>query len=205
MTDESLMLSKDTFLGALGLRQEEKSLRSPEERALLYQLAVQYAQEVAAPIQDSEPIQEVNELSFKIPGSSLTVRLSRTNRDELSTLVGLALVIFGLGHVDPKEVTIGTLMALSARVQRLHVQYGERSVVDALMKRDRPTTQNVTLYLSGYACRYPNAECRFMTIGEKPTCAISLDQVEATLQGLMDRGIVRQLNASYPAEYGVVL
>ena len=144
------------------------------------------------------------ELSLKVPGTAIIVRLSGPVQQELAAVLGLACYMFGSGMLDAKSITLVGVMAVLSRVRSLRAEFGERSIIDALGEVDRKIKENVTIALYGKPCRYPKANCRYLA-SDRQHCAIETSQVSATIDDLVRRNILRSRSAVEPIEYSVVI
>jgi len=154
-----------------------------------------------------EPVTNYNamgELSLKVPGTAIIVRLGSPGKQELAAVLGLACYMFGSGMLDAKSITLVGVMAVLSRVRSLRAEFGERSIIDALGEVDRKTKENVTVALYGKPCRYPRANCRYLA-SDGRHCAIETSQVSATIDDLVHRNILRSRSAVEPIEYGLVI
>lgn len=195
---DTLTITSEHFLAPLGL--PELNGGSSERRRELFIAIVEFLatrdllDERATPA-DRTP----DELHLRVPGTPVHVRLGAIGEPELREIVAL---VGGLGLIDdPKTtITLTGLLALSRLVQKLRTEYGERSIVEAIKDAQPRTAAAITGILHGAPCRHPSAGCRFAV---DRTCGIELDTAAATLENLVERNVLRRLNAAEPYEYAV--
>jgi hypothetical protein len=202
MNSEYSILTPDAFLRTLGLRDLESFVTTANQRDALFRVAIDYMKTEGKFIEDGSAGWH-GEMSMRIPGSALVVRLGKPGEKELAAILAIIAALMGTGHLDAKTVTLTAALAIMKRVSKVKAEYGERSIIEIVSKLPRPTAKDVTLELFGNKCRNPKASCRYMTSND--FCQISLEQVEATITSLEEREIVRKLNATPPIEYGIVV
>jgi hypothetical protein len=199
--DQLVRISRDSFIEPLGLPDVGGALQDPAAVDALYQLASEYLAEEELIVSESPTDMSPNELPFKIPGTPLTVRMSQPTQEELTAILSIAVLV--LGAHAPDELTLAGALAALGRVRLLRARYGERSMVEALSEAKPPTPENVVLVLYGKPCRYPDADCRFMA--GSSVCGLSREGAAKTLSFLVERKVLRRLNATEPFEYALVV
>ena len=203
MNESIATLTPDTFLNVLGLREVEQQLRGVDQREALFKLTVAFLKERALPAEVLPNNASLAEFPLRVPGTAVVVRLSGSVQQEVAALLGVAGYLLGSGMLDAKSVTLVGVMALLTRLRKLRTDFGERSIVDVLGEVDRKTARNVASLLYGKPCRYPRSNCRYRAPNGEH-CIIGLNQVEATLNDLVERNILRRLTAAEPTEFTVV-
>jgi hypothetical protein len=197
------VLTPDTFLQTLGLSDIERKLNGANQRSALFWLAIDFLRERAVVTKVPEREVPPGVLAMRIPRTAFVVRLSGPVQDEIKEILAVGAYILGTGKLDAQALTLVGVMALVTRLRKLNVDYGERSIVDALGEVTEKSARWVRLQLFGKPCRYPQSNCRYRrTDGDH--CNISLDQTQATLEDLVGRSILRKLTSADPAEYAVI-
>ena len=195
---DRLTITAEHYLGPLNLPDLEGGV--PERRQELFAAIVEYlAHRDLLEALDDRIETDPTEVHLRIPGTPIHVRAGAVGEPELREIVTL---VGGLGLVhDPiTTITLTGLLALRRLVQVLKTEYGERSVVESLREAHPPTVAAVSGILHGAPCRHARAGCQFDREG---ICTIDLDAVAATLADLVDRNVLRRLNAVEPYEYAV--
>ncbi|WP_406107544.1 hypothetical protein [Micromonospora globbae] len=204
-SESDVTLSPDTFLMSLGLGSVETELKSVDQRMAIFSLVRELAHARGWIVKEpSASVATSADLPFRIPGTAYTVRLSQPASEEIAALVATAFLLIGDGEVDTQTIAVGAIMALTARIKKLNVDEGERSVIDVLQRLRPPTAAAITLALHGRPCRYPESACRFRE-PDNGRCAITVTQASATAEALYARNILRHVNAAEPFEYAIVL
>lgn len=202
MSSEYAVLTPDAFLRTLELRELEPLVTTANQRDALFRVAIEYIKTEGKFIED-DSVGWHGEMSMRVPGSALVVRLGKPSEKELAAILAIVAALMGTNHLDAKSVTLTAALAIMNRVSKVKAEYGERSIIEVVSKLPRPTAKEVTLELFGNKCRNPKASCRYMDSNNM--CQISLGQVESTITSLEEREIVRKLNATPPIEYGIVV
>jgi hypothetical protein len=200
---QELTLTQDTFLRVLGLSAVEQSLDGAAQRAALYALASDYLRQRGEVAKLEIPSVPPGVLAMLVPRTSFHVRLSGPVQDEIKEILVVGAYILGAGKLDPQALTLVGIMALVTRLRKLNVDYGERSIVDTLGEVSEKSARQVMLKLYGKVCRYPLSKCRYRKPDDEH-CAITLEQTQATLDDLVNRGILRRPKVTEPVEYAVV-
>jgi hypothetical protein len=200
---QELTLTQDTFLRVLGLSAVEQGLNGAAQRAALFAVASDYLRKRGEVARLELPNVPPGTLAMLVPRTSFHVRLSGPVQIEIKEILVLGAYMLGGGKLDPQALTLVSIMALVTRLRKLNVDYGERSIVDALGEVSEKSARQVMLKLYGKACRYPLSACRYRE-PDDGHCAITLEQTQATLEALVDRGILRRPKVTEPVEYAVV-
>lgn len=203
MNEPVNVLTPDTFLQTLGLLDIERKLNGANQRSALFWLAIDFLRVRTVVTKAPEPEVPPGVLTMRIPRTAFVVRLSGPVQDEIKEILAVGAYILGAGKLDAQALTLVGVMALLTRLRKLNVDYGERSVVDALGEVTEKSARWVGLQLFGKPCRYPRSNCRYRG-PDGDHCNISLDQTQATLEDLVGRGILRKLTSAEPAEYAVI-
>ncbi|GAB3988292.1 hypothetical protein GCM10029978_110300 [Actinoallomurus acanthiterrae] len=200
---EEFVLTQETFLRVLGLSEIENGLRSPDDRHALYTAAIELVRQSRIMVESPDWTPASTSLDLRVPGTSIIIRLSRWQKEELTGAITAAAMVIGMAQSDPKTLTAAGVLALATRVSRLRAEYGERSIIEVLPSPARPTAAAITLLLHGNPCRHPESGCRFRAADGRH-CAISREQVKETANLLVERGVLRVKNAVEPHEYAIV-
>jgi hypothetical protein len=197
------VLTPDTFLHTLGVPDIGTKLNGANQKSALFWLAIGFLRERAVVAEAPEPELPPGSLAMRIPRTAFVVRLSGPVQDELKQVLAVGAYILGTGKLDAQALTLVGVMALLTRLRKLNVDYGERSIVDALDEITEKSARRVGLQLSGKPCRHIQSNCRYRGT-DSGSCNISLDQTQGVLEDLVERGILRKLTSVEPAEYSVI-
>ena len=203
MSEQTNVLTPDTFLRTLGMPDVVTKLNGADQQSALFWLAIGFLRERAMVAKAPEPELPPGTLGMRIPRTAFVVRLSGPVQDELKQVLAVGAYILGTGKLDAQALTLVSVMALLTRLRKLNVDYGERSIVDALDEVTEKSARRVGLQLFGKPCRYPQSNCRYRG-SDSDNCNISLDQVQGILEDLVERGVLRKLTSAEPAEYSVI-
>lgn len=201
--EKDLVIIRDTFLSQMGMAHVQAALTHTGDLDALYGLLSEHliAKGMARPLAAEG---ENNELALKLPGLPLHLRLSELSHDEVSGFITAAAIVAGVMGGGLGSVGVGVIAALATRLSVIKAAYGEVCLLEALSECKRPTQRNACAALYGSPCRRPKADCRFMQASDG-ACGFDAESVKATLQALCDKKIVQRLNATEPAEFGVVV
>lgn len=203
MADETVVtISKDSFLEPLGLGEYAKEIDTPQKRDAIFALVGAFCESESL-ILDSTTPTEGTELAWKVPGTALTVRIAKASTTELATFIALALFAVGVG-APPEALGFLPLVGLRERFRLLRVEFGERSIVEALKDVDAGTARNIVIELYGKHCRHPDGGCRYMD-PKTQTCRIDEDETSAILEWLVGQGVLKKENPTPPIEYAVLI
>lgn len=203
--EQYVTITEDTFLTILlGPAASQLPNMAPAQKGDVYAVVVEYLRQQGQIVGRPGDVQLPNELPLKIPGAAFVVCLSMPTREELSALIALSVLLAGSGSVDLKGLGVTALLAALTRIRKLRAEYGERSIVDIIAQMAPVTARDIVLSLHGKPCRYPKGTCQFLA-EDSMTCALSLEEASRTLSALVERRVVRTLNAVPPLQFGLVL
>ena len=178
-------------------------LNGANQQSALFWLAISFLRERAVVAEAPEPELPPGTLAMRIPRTAFVVRLSGPVQDELKQVLAVGAYVLGTGKLDAQALTLVSVMALLTRLRKLNVDYGERSIVDALDEVTEKSARQVGLQLFGKPCRYRQSNCRYRG-PDSDSCNISVDQVRGILVDLVERSVLRKLTSVEPAEYSVI-
>lgn len=196
------IITPHDFLEHLGVSRAVAASVDREAREHLFELAVAYAKDHGEAAPAPEPPPSPHGLEMRVPRTAWHVRLGAPTKEELSTFVQLAAVALIGFDGDPTALSAAAVTALRARVAKSRTQYGERSIVDAVVGEGSPTVDDIVAALSGKPCRHPHAGCRFLDGGH---CTLARPEARQIAEALVQRGVLRHRNAYDPYEYGLAL
>lgn len=203
MSDEEVLLTRDTFLSQFGLDNKASNIDS-EKINHLYHLTIQYLDEKGIASQTDPKQVRSDELAYMVPHVPLHVRLSAPSRDELQDFLSCGLALLGMVSVQPAALTAGILMSLLSRIRLLNAQNGERCIVEAVQESRRPSERNICEILRGNECRRPSVKCRCQD-SKKNLCLMELKDARAALVILCEKKVIKLEKAYEPPEYQIVL
>ncbi|HEX9668260.1 MAG TPA: hypothetical protein VGC93_02140 [Thermoanaerobaculia bacterium] len=192
-----VVITRDTFLGQLGLMDLSSRIRDRREGDEVYKAVLGFLQaENAVELREASGGQ-VRELNLMIPGTPLHVRLTSELKEKLNGLMIIALILLGIGQGAWPTVGTAVLAGLVAKITKLRKEYGELCIVESLGEVAKRSDESVCTNLYGRPCRYPNAACQFMK-SEGQTCLFGLAEIKQTLTALEARDVLRRENSVEP-------
>lgn len=195
------LLTRDNYMDVLELDKAKRLIRDRDRSDELYQLIVEFLQHSRT--NSASKAVGPTELAFRIPGTSIHVRLTNLLRDSIRDIVVCYLLVQGIVVEHPLLLSAAVLKNLLEQLARLRKDSGERCIVESIGEVEPKTTENICSNLLDANCRYPTVRCRFMV--RAAYCGLHLQATKEILTGLESKKVVEKMSSAEPCEWRVTV